>query len=164
MITTEGVSPGDRFEFWRDTIARTALQFRMEPVKHVPHGEIRLAVVGDLALMKFDGAVVTRYTRTRAEIARSQGPYYFVQLQLHGHCLLERGEAQSTLLVGDGFVGDPLREFDMVIDTPDNAGKRSLVVRFPKEILAARVVRPDLLHRSVLRRDRPYAGSAGVVG
>ena len=155
VITTDGVPSGERFEFWRDSITRSALEFRMEPVAHVPRGEIRLAAVGGVGLMKYDGAVVTRYTRTRVEISRSQGPYYFVQLQLRGHCLLERGEEQSTLLIGDGFVGDPLREFNMVFGAPGNAGKCSLVVRFPREELSARLARPDLLHRSVLRRQRP---------
>jgi AraC family transcriptional regulator, positive regulator of tynA and feaB len=156
VITTEGVPPGERFEFWRDGIARSALEFRMEPVARVPQGRIRLAAVGSIGLMQYDGAVATRYSRTRREISRSQGPYYFVQLQLRGLCLLERGEERSVLSIGDGFVGDPLREFDMVFGAPDGgAGKSSLVVRFPREELSARLARPDLLQRSVLRSQRP---------
>jgi AraC family transcriptional regulator, positive regulator of tynA and feaB len=155
VITTQDVAPGDRFEFWRDSVARSALEFRMDPVSHVPQGEIRLAAVGEIGLMKYSGAVVTRYSRTRREICRSQGPYYFVQLQLHGHCVLERGEDQSTLSVGDGFVGDPMHEFNMVFGAAGNGGKSSLVVRFPKEVLSARLARPDLLNRAILRRGRP---------
>ena len=151
LITTQGLPPDERFEFWRDTIGRVAVQFRMEPVSKVPEGQIRLAEIGDLGLMNFDSAVVTRYARTRAEISRSQGPYYFVHLQLHGYCLLERGEERSTLAVGDCFVGDTLREFAMAFVTPDGLGKRSLVVRFPKEVLSGRVARPDLVHGAVLR-------------
>jgi hypothetical protein len=150
-----GTATDERFEFWRDTIGRVAVQFRMEPVSKVAEGQIRLAEIGDLGLMNFDSAVVTRYARTRAEIARSQGPYYFVHLQLHGYCLLERGEERSTLAVGDCFVGDTLREFAMAFVTPDGLGKRSLVVRFPKEVLAGRVARPDLVHGAVLRSNRP---------
>jgi hypothetical protein len=30
VITTEGMPPGERFEVWRDIVART-LRFRMEP-------------------------------------------------------------------------------------------------------------------------------------
>jgi AraC family transcriptional regulator, positive regulator of tynA and feaB len=139
VITTADVPPGDRFEFWRETIARSALQFRMQPTEHPPRGEIRFAAVGSLATMQIDGAVATRYTRGRVEIARSQGPYNFLHLQLHGDCLLQSGEQQSVLAVGDAFVVDPLREFDMTFVTPDNSSKRSLVVRFRKEALSARV-------------------------
>jgi AraC family transcriptional regulator, positive regulator of tynA and feaB len=157
VLTTESVPAGERFEFWRDTIARSALQFRMEPVPSVPDGRIRLVVIGGLPFMKFEGAVVTRYSRSRFEIARSQGPYYFMQLQLYGRCLLESGDERSVLVVGDSFVADPLREFGMMFGTPDNAGKHSLVVGFPKEALLARVARPDLLHGAVLRHDRPLS-------
>ncbi|MBM2712805.1 helix-turn-helix domain-containing protein [Mesorhizobium caraganae] len=157
VITTQGVPAGERFDFWRDRIAHTALEFRMEPVEHAPYGEIRLAAIGGIGLMKYDGAVATSYSRTRAEISRSQGPYFFVQLQLRGNCQLERAEQQSTLLVGEGFVGDPLREFKMAFDTSLDAGKCSLVVRLPREALSARVARPDLVHCSLLQRHRPLA-------
>ena len=152
MITTADVPPGDRFEFWRETLARSALQFRMQPMEDIPHSEIRSANAGSLAIMQIDGAMAARYARTRVEIARSQGPYDFLHLQLHGDCLLQSGEQQSVLAVGDAFVVDPLREFDMTFVTPH---KRSLVVRFRKEALSARVGRPDLVPCAVLRRNRP---------
>ena len=157
VITTADVPPGDRFEFWRETIARSALQFRMQPMERVPRGEIRLAAAGGLVIMQIDGEAATRYTRTRVEIARSQGPYNFLHLQLRGDCLLQSGDKQSVLAVGDAFVVDPLREFDMTFVTPDNLSKRSLVVRFRKEALSARVGRPDLVPCAVLRRDQPIA-------
>jgi AraC-like DNA-binding protein len=71
--------------------------------------------------------------------------------------LLQSGEQQSVLGVGDAFVVDPLREFDMTFVTPDNLSKRSLVVRFRKEALSARVGRPELVPCAVLRRDQPIA-------
>ena len=113
VITTRGVPPGDRFEFWRDIVARGALQFRMEllqPVGHAPHAKMWRAAIGGLTLMKFESAFITRYSRTRAEIARSQPPYHFLQLQLDGRCQLQRAEEQFSLAVGDGSVADPLRE------------------------------------------------------
>ena len=70
---------------------------------------------------------------------------------------LERAEQQSTRLVGEGLVGDPLREFKMGFDTSLEAGKCSLVVRVPREALSARVTRPDLVHCSLLQRHRPLA-------
>ena len=103
VITTADVPPADRLDFWRETIAHSALQFRMQPAEHAPLGEIRFAVMGDLAIMHVEGAVATRYARTRVEIARSQGPYDFLHLQLHGDCLLQSGEQQSVLAVGDAF-------------------------------------------------------------
>ena len=33
VITTEGVPPGERFEFWRDIVAQGAMRFRMEPME-----------------------------------------------------------------------------------------------------------------------------------
>jgi AraC-like DNA-binding protein len=154
IITTPDAPPDDRFEFWRETIARSALQFRMEPMERLPRGEIRFVTAGGLAIMHIDGALATRYARTRVEIARSQGPFNFLHLQLNGDCLLRSGEQRSVLAVGDAFVADPLREFDMTFAAPD---KRSLVVRFRKEVLSARVGRPDLIPCAVLRRDRPIA-------
>ena len=154
IITTPDAPPGDRFEFWRETIARAALQFRMEPMERLPHGKIRIVTAGGLALMRIEGALASRYVRTRVEIARSQGPFNFLHLQLNGDCLLRSGEQRSVLTVGDAFVADPLREFDMNFAAPD---KRSLVVRFRKEALSARVGRPDLVPCAVLRRDQPIA-------
>ena len=103
MITTADVPPGDRFEFWRETLARSALQFRMQPMEDIPHSEIRSANAGSLAIMQIDGAMAARYARTRVEIARSQGPYNFLHLQLQGGCLLQSGEQRSVLAVGDAF-------------------------------------------------------------
>ena len=97
VITTADVPPGDRFEFWRETIARSALQFRMQPMERVPRGEIRLAAAGGLAIMQIDGEVATRYTRTRVEIARSQGPYNFLHLQLHGEACFSRVSSSPCL-------------------------------------------------------------------
>jgi hypothetical protein len=77
LITTANVPPRDRLDFWGETIARSALQFRMEPVEQAPCVEVRLANMGSLAMMHIDGAMATRYRRTRVEIARSQGPYDF---------------------------------------------------------------------------------------
>ena len=155
VITTDNVPPRERFEFWRDSIARSALEFRMEPVKHTPRGTARLATVGGLSVMKFDGSVVARYTRTRTEISRSQAPRYFVQIQLRTQCVLDHGKDQSLIEVGDGFVADPLREFDMRFATPENPHKRVLVAGFLKEAVSARVARPDLVHGAVLRHSRP---------
>ena len=84
VITTEGVPPGERFEFWRDIVAQGAMRFRMEPmepVDHAPQAEMRLAAIGGLALVTFEKAFTIHYSRTRAEIARSQAPYYFLGLQ-----------------------------------------------------------------------------------
>ena len=111
VITTEGVPPGERLEFWRDIVARGAMQFQMEPLEPVddaPHAEMRFAAIGSLPLVTFEKAFTIRYNRTRAEIARSQAPYYFMQLQLAGRCELRRGEEQFSLEVGDGCVEDPL--------------------------------------------------------
>ena len=160
VITTEGVPPGERCEFWRDIVARGALRFRMdslETANHAPHAEARLAAIGGLALVTFESAFTMRYSRTRAEIARSQPPYYFVQLQLAGPLQLQRGEQQFSLSVGDGFVVDPLREFEMTFAVPDNARRRTLVAGFPKEAMTTRMPRPESLHGAVLRRNMPLA-------
>ena len=160
VITTEGVPPGERFEFWRDIVAQGAMRFRMEPmepVDHAPQAEMRLAAIGGLALVTFEKAFTIHYSRTRAEIARSQAPYYFLGLQLHGHCQLQRGEEQFSLAVGDAFVNDPLREFEMTFPAPDNARRRTLVVGFPKEAMTTRIPRLELLHGAVLRRNMPLA-------
>jgi AraC family transcriptional regulator, positive regulator of tynA and feaB len=158
VITTEGVPPGERLEFWRDIVARGALLFRIEPLEDDAwHAEMRVAAIGGLALVKFESAFTARYSRTRAEIARSQAPYYFMQLQLDGRCQLQRGEEQFSLVVGDGFVEDPLREFEMTFAAPDNPPRRTLVIGFPKEALTTCIPRPELLHGAVLRRNRPLA-------
>ena len=155
VITTEGIAPRERFAFWRESIARSSLLFRMEPVRHAPRGDAVLGAVGGVGLMKFDGSVVARYTRTRAEIARSQAPRYFLQLQLAGDCQLEHGAERSRIAAGNAFVVDPLREFDMRFPTGGDPHRRVLVAGFPKEAVAARLLRPDRLHGAVLRHERP---------
>jgi len=160
VITTEGVPPGERLEFWRDIVARGAMQFRMEPlgpVDDAPHAEMRLAAIGGLSLVRFESAFLLRYGRTRAELARSQAPYYFMQLQLAGRCQLRRGEEQFSLEVGDGCVEDPLREFEMTFAALDNGRRRTLVVGFPKEAMTTRMPRLESLHGTVLRRNMPLA-------
>jgi AraC-like DNA-binding protein len=160
VITTEGVPPGERFEFWRDMVVRGAMWFRMEPLEpmdHALHAEMRLAAIGGLALVAFEKAFAIHYSRTRAEIARSQAPYYFVRLQLAGRCQLRRGEEQFSLSVGDGCVVDPLREFEMTFPASDNARRRVLVVGFPKEAMTTRMPRLESLHGAVLRHNMPLA-------
>jgi len=43
----------------------------------------------------------------------------------------------------------------MTFAAPDNARRRTLVVGFPKEALATRILRPELLHGAVLQRNLP---------
>jgi AraC family transcriptional regulator, positive regulator of tynA and feaB len=161
VITTEDVPPRERFEFWGDIVARGAMRFRIDPLESVdraPHGKARLAAIGRLALATFELSGFTmRYGRSRAEIARSQAPYYFLQLQLAGHCQLRRGEEKFSLSVGDGCVVDPLREFEMTYAVPDNARRSTLVAGFPKEAMMPRVPRLESLHGAVLRRNMPLA-------
>src|SRR5262245_22567211 len=138
VITTEGVPPRERFDFWRETVGRNALQFRMEPVKHTPQVEARFVAVGGLSIMRFAGSVASRYTRTRAEISRSEAPCYYVPIQLRDQCLIDSGKGMSVLGAGDGFVADPLRDYDMRYVAPENPHKRALVVGFRKEVVTAR--------------------------
>lgn len=154
MVTTHAVPPRDRFEYWRELIRqRTSLCFRMQPVTGPAHCALRAETIGDLALLHLHGGVVKRYTRTRAEISRSQVPFYFAHIQLEGDCTVRRGEQEIRLRRGDAFIIDPRHEFEMEL----SRSRTTLVARIPREWLSGRVSRPDRVHGAVLRGRRPFA-------
>jgi len=154
VLTTSAVPSRYRFEYWREIISRrTSLHFRMQPVAGLSNCELRSEAVGDLALLHLRGGVVKRYARTRAEIARSSVPFYFVHVQLDGDCAVRRGEQETRLRTGDAFMIDPLHEIEMEL----SHSRTTLVIKLPKEWLSGRVARPERIHGAVLRGERPFA-------
>jgi AraC family transcriptional regulator, positive regulator of tynA and feaB len=92
-----------------------------------------------------------RVGRTRSEIARTSAHSYVACVHLDGDASVRNGGSEKALRTGDVFLLDTMHEFALGLERPF----RQLVVKLPKELIEARIARPDLLAGSVLPYDNP---------
>jgi AraC family transcriptional regulator, positive regulator of tynA and feaB len=112
--------------------------------------DARAKVLGQLDLAGVSAANL-RAQRTRAHVARSQSPFYLVNIQLAGAITVRWGEQDVTASRGDIVITDSEHAYDVDGERPF----RQLIMRLPKSWIDARVARPDLVPGVLLRRDDP---------
>jgi len=91
--------------------------------------------------------------RNDAEIARSPASFYMTHIQLDGHMSMSVGHDREAVLPGDISFADSLRPLELGSSRP----LQCLAVLVPKEAIDVRLARPDALHGTVIRRNRPLA-------
>jgi AraC-like DNA-binding protein len=150
VMTTDGVRPSERVEYWADLISRNVTPMRMEPVGGRPlHGQVRAQTIGDLTVAEITVAGI-HALHTRAQVAHTRGHLYAACVQLEGEARIDRHGEQIELQKGDVFITDSRHEYTLDLERPG----RRLAISLPTRWLESRVARPELLSGTVLR-DHP---------
>jgi AraC family transcriptional activator of tynA and feaB len=153
MLDLEAMPPGDRLALLSEVAAQSIIEANLSEVGNMPaRGDLRAKVLGELDLVAASAANI-RVQRTRAHVARSQSPFYLVNIQLAGAISVRWGEQDVTASRGDIVITDSEHAYDVNGERPF----RQLIVRLPKPWVDARVARPDLVPGALLRRDDPMS-------
>ena len=143
----------DRFEQWREAMAGHVVGARLEragPDRFSAEAEDR--TIGGLFASRWAGTGGWVY-RNDAEIVRSPASFYLAHIQLGGHMSVSAGRGREAVFPGDIFFADSLRPLEFGSNKP----LQCLAVLVPKEAIDVRLARPDAVHGTVIRRDRPLA-------
>lgn len=148
---------GEQFGYWREVICQAFVPLDPAPIAETPDfaGRVETRELGRVNRAE----IRSRRQRTAhgpREVRRSQGAYYFVNLQLAGRCRVRQGRAESVVGPGAFTVVDTTEPY--FFDFPDDW--RMLSFRLPHDALRHRL--PDPAHGTGLAIDG-HGGLGGVV-
>lgn len=145
----------EQFGFWREVICQAFVP--LSPTRS-GDGDGFAARVETRALGEINRAAIRSQPQLTAhgprEVGRSQGAFYFVNLQLAGRCAVRQGGAESVVAPGQLTVLDTTEPYYLDFD----AEWRMLSFRIPHAQLGPRL--PDPLRGT----GRPLDGTAGLGG
>ena len=149
-LTTDGVGPRERVEYWADLVSRHVTPMRMEPSGPSPlRGEVRAQAIGNVTIAEVSGHGI-HASHTRAEIARTGDHLYAACVNLDGHARISSRGAELELYRGDVFITDSRHEFAFELGRP----WRHLVLSMPTEWIDSRVPSSEKIGGTVVR-DHP---------
>jgi AraC family transcriptional regulator, positive regulator of tynA and feaB len=152
LITTDALPARQRFEYWREVVARQYIETRLEPCPGAFHASVEAQAVGGLVAARSICSGGWAF-RTDAEIARSPASFYMANIHLGGPVSVSAGREPMSLAAGDIFFVDALRAFEL----GGRDAFRCMALVVPKVWIDSRLARPDLVHGSVVRREAPFA-------
>ncbi|MEM8926330.1 MAG: helix-turn-helix domain-containing protein, partial [Actinomycetota bacterium] len=147
-LTTDSVAPGDRLDYWRESICAVYVELDAEPqTRESFAGSIDWTLYGPTTISRVqsDGQVVTRRTNTTSTDC-------LVSLQLAGLGRVSQAGAEAVLRPGDFALYDATEPYELAFE----GSFQQLVVQFPRNSLIARNVH---LHSTVARS---HSGRTGV--
>jgi AraC-like DNA-binding protein len=150
-LSTDGVQPRKRVEFWNDVACDALTAQCAQPTSPLTFcGRMTRGDIGDLRFVEFnsDAAVVRR---SRAHIARSREAYYLIRIQLAGESLSSQCGQDVLLRPGDFTLCDVIRPYKLTFDDQVSI----LTLRVSKDLLQRYVGCPDSLVHI------PVSGSTG---
>ncbi|MFK0113226.1 helix-turn-helix domain-containing protein [Streptomyces sp. NPDC091217] len=157
VVTTESVSPPERFDHWADEMSRMFVAVDSRPASPRPfHGSAASSAIGLLQLTAINaGPIAVR--RTSALAAQNGEDCYKVALQVTGTALVEQDGNRDRLAPGDITICDASRPYTFTYENDF----RTVLMMLPRPMLP---VRPDALRPLYARRLAGDEGIAPVVG
>ncbi|MEU9454548.1 helix-turn-helix domain-containing protein [Streptomyces sp. NPDC048277] len=157
VVTTESVSPTERFDHWADEMAKMFVALDSRPTSPRPfHGNATSGTIGLLQLTAINaGPIAVR--RTSVLAARDSEDCYKVALQVTGTALIEQDGNRDRLAPGDIAIFDASRPYTFTYENDF----RTVLMMLPRPMLP---VRPDALRPLYARRLAGDEGVAPVVG
>jgi AraC-like DNA-binding protein len=149
-LTTDGVRPRERAEYWADVVTRHVTPMRMEPSGTSPlRGEVRAQIIGTVTVAEVSGEGI-HASHTRTEVARTSGHRYAACVNLDGNARIKRRGEELELHHGDVFITDSRHEFTLDLGSP----WRHLVLSMPTEWIDSRLPSSETIGGIVVR-DHP---------
>lgn len=157
VLTTDEVSPSERFDFWSDEISRAMpVSLAAHPGAAGPfHAKAISSQVGALQLSSMSAAPL-RVRRTAALAARRQEDFYKINLQLSGTGLVEQDGSHGRLGPGDLAICDTSRPYSFTYESDF----RALLVLLPRPMIP---LRPDTLRGLTGQRIAAREGLGAIV-
>jgi AraC-like DNA-binding protein len=116
VLNFDGVSAGDRPEFWHEACADTFVGVDVQGVPDEPiGGSVRAYDLGDLVVGEID-ASGQFMSRTRRLIDRANGQYLLLGMQNRGTGRVAQGDRRALLHAGDCAVFESHRPFELNFD------------------------------------------------
>ncbi|MGJ5830165.1 helix-turn-helix domain-containing protein [Streptomyces ossamyceticus] len=157
VVTTEQVSPDERFDFWVEEMARlmVAPLDTTRTATDVFHGTAATGRVGALRLSALSAGPL-RVRRTESSAARHEEDFYKLALQVSGSVVIEQDGVRSRLTPGDLALCDTSRAYGFTYESPFS----TVLVLVPRPLIP---LRPETLRAVTGRRMAPDQGVGAVV-
>jgi len=153
VFSLDDCPPGERFDFWRHSIAAI---FDVDAVQEVVadfHASIDSHLVGPLMLAR-TRTLRQRWARAARTVARDGMDHYMIQLYEHGGQTVRIGGESREMRAGQLIVCDLQRTMDN--DTTDF---QNLSLLAPRALLAPRLEHPDDVHGLIVDGAAPVGGA-----
>jgi AraC-like DNA-binding protein len=153
-FSTAGLDPRRKATYWNDRACESFSPLVSDPVDiRTFDGSIARTAIGDMMLADvYSEAQIVQHSR--AHVARTRAPLFFVHLQLEGESISRQDGREAHLKAGDFTLCDSTRHYESVFPGPN----RMLVLGVPDVHLRRHVANPECLVAI------PIQGSAGVRG
>lgn len=151
-LTTTGVRPKERVEYWADLVSRHVTVMDIVPAGPRMRGQIEARAVGDLvaSLATVSGQGL-RAVHTRSHVERADAHFHAACVHLDGDtAITTRGET-SPLRHADIFFTDSRAPFTLGLERP----WRHMVLTLPCSTLDARLSAPPGALSGLVIRDAP---------
>jgi AraC family transcriptional regulator, positive regulator of tynA and feaB len=145
-LTTDGIRPHERPEFWTALVSRHVTPMAMEPSQLELRGEIQARSVGDLGLARVSGQGI-RAIHSDAHAACATSHLYAACIHIEGDTTITQDGHTTSLRPGDVFITDSRRPFTLGLERP----WRHLVLTLPTAYLDASVGHAEGIAGRVLR-------------
>lgn len=145
-LSTDGVRPGERAEFWTALVSRHVTPMAMEPTPLGLRGEILARAIGSVGVARVSGQGI-RAIHTDRHVARASSHVFAACVHLEGETTITQGGETTSLRPGDVFITDSRRRFTLGLERP----WRHLVLTIPTARLEARVAHAERVGGRVLR-------------
>ncbi|WP_208921515.1 AraC-like ligand-binding domain-containing protein [Streptomyces capitiformicae] len=157
VVTTENVSPGERFDFWVDEMSRLlfAPLDTTRTTTDVFHGTAASGSVGTLQLSSLSAGPL-RVRRTESLAARHEEDFYKLSLQVSGTAVIEQDGVHSRLTPGDLALCDTSRPYSFTYESRFS----TVLVMLPRPLIP---LRPETLRAVTGQRITPDKGVGAVV-
>lgn len=139
-LSTAGLLPGRKIEFWNDIASATFSPLVSDPTNladftgHLTrtngHSLVRIAEV-------YSDPQIVRHTRS--QVGRTMAQVHFLHLQLDGESVNRQDQREARLLPGDITICDNSRPYEIVFEKPN----RMLVFGFTDELMRRYVQYPQ---------------------
>lgn len=137
-LSTSGVLPKLRLEYWNDVACRTFTQQTVDALEQQFDAAMYRTNVGD---MRMAVAVSTgsRITRSSSQVALSREAFFLVHLQLAGTSVNRQDGREIELVEGDFALVDSTRPYQIAFDRSTSI----LVLRIPQASMRRVIASPE---------------------
>ena len=138
-ISTDGMAPHKRVEFWNSAASETLIAESASPLNPGAFfGCMRRADLGDLRLAELTSDAAT-VVHSKAHVSRSREAVFLLRIQLAGESTSYQNGREVTLRPGDFTLCDSARPYELSFTCRASV----LTLRIPKEVLRRRIANPE---------------------
>ncbi|NBA97578.1 helix-turn-helix domain-containing protein [Pseudomonas sp. R5(2019)] len=156
-FSTQQIDSSQRLAYWNEVICKTYLAVDCQPQMNTPlEGHLKVRPLGQLELSDVLSPAMN-YRRSTAQLKDHHEEHYQLVLVTEGNGCIEQDGRQAMLNTGDMALYSAAQP--SLVSYPQ--GSRSLVLKIPRALLAARVARTEPITAVTLKGD---SGIGSMIG